>query len=193
MRQNLCRNEKAVIRGHIHHVLLSSAYLSDNSSHFSTWQQRSKNWCLFELWGEHCFEPLIKPAGKWHDNLWGDTDPVSAGENANMGRKRRKNERLRENERGGAGEGRWTTTRDKNDTFFLSINLGHNEIWIWWLVAKKIAQAQAEPHLARHSSCANKSSTLLNCGGFSWRAVMRRKETGFEMMGFPGWANWLQR
>lgn len=44
------------------------------------------------------------------------------------GKKRRKNRRLREDERGGAGEGRWTTTRDQNDTFFLSINLGHNEI-----------------------------------------------------------------
>lgn len=90
MRQNLCRNEKAAIRGQIHHALLSSAYLSDNSSHFSTWQQRSQNWCLFELWGEHCFEPLIKPVGKWHDNLWGDTDPVSAGEDAYAGKKKKK-------------------------------------------------------------------------------------------------------
>lgn len=184
MRHNLCRNEKAVTRGQIHHALLSSAYLSDNSSHFSTWQQRSKNWCLFELWGEHCFEPLIKPVGKWHDNLWGDIGLVSAGENATL-KKEKKNGRLREDERGGAGE-------DQNGTFFLSINLGHNEIWIWWLVAKKIAQAQAEAHIARHSSWANKSPTLLNCGGFSWRAVMIRKETGLEMMGSPGWANWLQ-
>lgn len=83
------KKKKAVIRGQIHHVPLSSSYLARNSSHFSTWQQRNKNWCLFELWGEHCFKPLIKPVGKWHDNLWGHThwDPVSAGGNTDTGKK----------------------------------------------------------------------------------------------------------
>lgn len=93
------------------------------------------------------------------------------------------------------GEGqkrRWTTTRDQNDMFFLLINLGQNEILIQWLVAKKIAEVQTEPHNARYSSWANKSSTLLNCGRFNWRVLMKRKETGFEVMGFPRWANWLQ-
>lgn len=38
--------------------------------------------------------------GKWDDNLWGDTDPVSAGEDANAGEKEKKKMRDEERMRG---------------------------------------------------------------------------------------------
>lgn len=94
---------------------------------------------------EYCFQPLIKPVGRWHVGLERDLDwagTVSRGEKTDTGEERKM--RMRE----GDWEMRGMTNRDQNESSFLSISFRPDEIWICWLITTEITQAQRKPHMA---------------------------------------------